>query len=259
MGEVSVFLLANVCVGGRNYGPDYGTRLLAIPEADAKVFMRRGDARRPRTGPCTRDGQRCDAALDPVTPTPPCCVQAALATLRKFAELAEIHDVTWWADYGTLLGAACGGRFYWNDKDCDIGVLAEDQGKVLRMRSAFTSDGFRFSYAQPRPGRGQFRGGDRVKIRYSQTHHANTDVFFWHLRGAEYHRTAYIGVDRTKGREFPADWLHPMTTLAFEGIEVPVPGQWEKLVRHRYPALGELHPDPEMNGLPAARTDGVKR
>jgi hypothetical protein len=244
-----VFLHSNVCLRGEDFGPDYGGPVVVLPVVDATQLVKQGKARLPNLGPCTRTGVRCDAALPPSMETPRCCIEGALETLRAFRDLCAAHDVTWWMDYGTLLGAAMNGRFYWNDKDCDIGILAEDQSKVLRMQPLFEDAGFDFLY-QP-PGGGTYGGGDYAKVRWSGTHHANTDAFFWHERDGVFHRATYLPVDRYKGREFSRRWLFPLTTLEFEGMNLPAPREWELMVEHRYGA--------GWKDLPAARHDGVVR
>jgi hypothetical protein len=262
-----VLFLENRTMGGVNYGPDY-VPVGDVPALEAKVLRKRGIVRDAWLGPCTRETARCDTATHPRVQTNPCCVRAAVETLRFIQQVFDEHGVRWWADYGTLLGAACGGRFFWNDKDCDIGVLAEDQATVLRMRGIFSAAGFRFTYAPPRQG-GRYVGGDRVKVRWSETNGANTDVFFWHLRGEVYDRRAYIGVDRHKGKEFPADWLEPFAEMPLEDLVVPVPNEWELLGEHRYgrgfrrlvaAVRGGMDPvEAGRRRLPPARTDGVRR
>lgn len=267
MGTERVLFLENRTMNGVDYGPDY-LPIGDVPVLEARMLRKRGIVRDPWLGPCSRETARCDTATHPRVQTNPCCVHAAVETLRFIAETFAAHGVRWWIDYGTLLGAGCGGRMFWNDKDCDIGVLAEDQGTVLRMRGIFEEAGFRFTYAPRRRG-GLYGGGDRVKVRWSQVNDANTDVFFWHQQDGRYHRHAYIGVDRFKGKDFPAEWLEPFVTLPFEGLEVPAPRAWIELGVHRYgPAFRRMVADVEagmdpvaagQKHFPPARTDGVLR
>lgn len=266
-GMERVLFLANRTVAGVDYGPDYRP-VGDIPALEARVLRKRGVVRTPWLGPCDRSTARCDVATNPRVETSPCCVHAAVETLRFIQRVFDEHGVRWWIDYGTLLGAGCGGRFFWNDKDCDIGVLADDQPTVLRMRGIFEDAGFGFDYDGPRRG-GMYSGGDRLKVRWSDTHHANTDVFFWHDRGGAYHRRAYIGVDRFKGKDFPVEWLEPFATLQLEDLEVPAPKEWLELGVHRYGEAfraavadarsGADHVTVGKRHFPPAHTDGVRR
>lgn len=238
---VTVRLSANISYEGVDMGPDFGTPIAELPESVARVYMQRDQARVAFLGPCSRETRRCDTATAPQLETAPCCVAGAIATLRKCAELFDRYGVTWWADYGTLLGVAHGEQFYWNDKDCDVGVLSSDLEKVLRMQELFERDGFTFNYQAPRDG--LFAGGNRVKVRWSKTNTVNTDVFFWQDRGGTMYRTNYVPVDRYKGREFPRAWLDPIGRVPFEGVDLAVPAEVERLVAHRYgPGWRKLPP-----------------
>lgn len=263
-----VWFLANKTIRGVDYGPDY-VPLGELTSLEARELRKKGIVRTPWLGPCTRETARCDTATHPRMRTNPCCVRAAVETLAFIQEVFDQHGIRWWADYGTLLGCGCGGRMFWNDKDCDIGVLADDQATVLLMRGIFERAGFVFTYSHPRQG-GRYVGGDRVKVRWSKKNSANTDVFFWHRRSDNrYDRRAYISVDRHKGKDFPVDWLEPFTTLPFEHLEVPVPKEWIELGVHRYgKAFRAMVADIGAGGdpveigrkhFPPARTDGVLR
>jgi hypothetical protein len=245
---VPVIFRRNYTLDRVNYGPDY-VPVAEIARTTARELLRKEIVEELRTGLCDRATQICQTARLPQLETARCCIHGALETLRACVQLFERHGVTYWLDYGTLLGAARNGRFYWNDKDCDLGVLATDQSKVLRMRTLFARDGFPFLYSPPGPG--QFGGGDYVKIRWSETHTANTDAFFWHAQGGTLRRLTYLPVDQFKGRDLPHNWVFPLATLEFEGMELPVPGEWEKVVAYRY---GEGWRD-----LPASKHDGVAR
>jgi hypothetical protein len=155
----------------------------------------------------------------------------------------------WWIDYGTLLGYLVNGGLYWNDKDCDLGVLAVDREKVLAQMQPMRQAGYMVTYTQPRQGR--FAGGGRMKVRLSTRNHTNTDVFFWDQRGELLDRQNYIRVDRHKGREFPLLWALPATRGQWEGVDVAIPAEPLKLVEHRYGM--------NWQNLPASRTDGIIR
>lgn len=156
----------------------------------------------------------------------------------------------WWIDYGTLLGYMVNGGLYWNDKDTDLGVHAGDRGKVLgEVADALRRKGYVVTYSEPKSSR--FGGGDRLKVRLSLQNHTNCDIFFWGETQGELDRSNYIGVDRYKGREFPVEWALPVTRGQWEGVDVAVPADPERLVAHRY---GD-----GWRALPAARTDRVPR
>lgn len=229
---VAVRLFRDVCIDGQDLGPSFGTPVAQVPERWARTLIRRETAREAFLGPCSRDTRRCDTATSPAVETARCCIDGAVETLRVIQELFQTYGVGWWADYGTALGVATGGKFFWNDKDCDIGVMRSDLETVLRLQGAFEERGFTFDYQAPRDG--MFAGGDRVKIRWSETNLVNTDIFFWEDRGGTLRRLNYVHVDRFKGREFPAAWVTPTVLRPFEALKIPCPNRLEALVEHRY-------------------------
>lgn len=203
---------------------------------------------------CSRFTQRCRKATIYTETTPDCCKGGVIEVFKYIQQLFKEHDITWWMDYGSLLGTLRHNGFIPHDKDGDIGVLMEDKEKVLALRSQIVKDKFHFMYNPRRVGpQFTFAGGNRVKIRWSAVNNANVDIFFWYLdeETGLYHRTNYIMVDRFKGREFPKEWLLPLREAQFEDMTVPIPYEAEKLVVHRY---GEGWKTPI-----AANNDGKRR
>lgn len=199
-----------------------------------------------RTGGCTAETFRCNAARNMRVETPACCRAHILNILRDTAAVLDEVGVTWWADYGTALGALRhGGLIPW-DKDTDLGMIAEDRDALLGAFPKIMSMGYFPTYKPPRKER--YRTGDRVKVRLSRRNHTNCDIFLWERRpGGVLDRTNYIGADLFKGREFPEAWLYPPgTDLApgvprpalprwdFDGISLPVPFELERFVEYRY-------------------------
>lgn len=183
---------------------------------------------------CRQFSRRCEAARNMKMETPECCKRHIRTILADVGALLDDLGVTWWADYGTLLGALRhGGLIPW-DKDADLGILAEDRAKLLSAFPLLLSVGYYPTYAPPKPNN-RFRTGDRVKVRLSQRNHTNTDIFIWEKRpDGMLDRINYIGADLFKGRSFPESWLYPIRRADFDGIDIALPAEAEKLVEHRY-------------------------
>lgn len=206
---------------------------------------------------CSKETERCSIAVLYSHPLPVCCRAHTVAMMAGMQRVLDAAGVTWWIDYGSLLGAVrnplLGQKpgIIAHDKDGDCGILADDMPKVLgALGIAGEGDGRNVSvmydfgggagicwvtYKLPR-GNNEFNCGDSVKVRWSAVNHSNVDFFFWHRKDDTLYRKRYIPADRFKGREFPADRLLPLTALPWEGLTVPAPADPVWFCAHRYGA-----------------------
>lgn len=204
--------------------------------------------------PCNASTPRCEIAGDYKYDLPECCRAHTRKLVFDVGDALTAAGVTWWLDYGSLLGAVRNPRLgippgiIPHDKDADLGFLAEDWDKVLALVSDWTPVrgalaryerrghglGFQWIYKLPklpvrRQGQFNFNTGDSIKVRLSEVNHSNVDLFPWynhrHLESPNglRQRRHYVGVDRNKGREFPEDKLLPLATIEWEGRMLPCP------------------------------------
>jgi phosphorylcholine metabolism protein LicD len=174
------------------------------------------------------------------------------------SEAFKKAQVTWWMDYGTLLGAVRNPLIGHppglipHDKDGDIGFLGDQwdalkdalgigEGGVNKKLSHdkenvhYQWNGLLVIHKLPRPTRSRFSAGDSVKICLSDTNRINVDLFPWYnLRPGILERKTYVGVDRFKGREFPENRLFPLRQLRYEQFMFPAPNESEWFCYHRY-------------------------
>jgi len=195
-----------------------------------------------------------------------CCRELIVDLSREVAAAFDASGVTYWMDYGTLLGAfrnplTTWADFHWlsqedrpagplapgiipHDKDADWGVMGDQwgaahfalrahcKGRALRVRPPRTS----------------------IKVCASHVNRTNLDLFFWHAhhrRPGLLHRHKYVGVDAYKGKHFDKADLLPLQPLEWEGLQLPAPKDPEAWLEFRY---GKNWRTPI-----AANNDGVKR
>lgn len=183
---------------------------------------------------CGPNTARCPEARIMLLDTPECCQGWICKLLEDVGRSLDRADISWWIDYGTVLGyVRHGGLIPW-DKDTDLGILAEDRDKLLDLRPEFERMGYYPTYAPPRRGQ-RFRTGDRVKVRLSKLNHTNVDIFIWEDRpGGMLDRINYIGADLFKGRATKRDMILPLGRGEWDGLEVSIPADPEGLCLHRY-------------------------
>ena len=213
-------------------------------------------------GNCTHRTSRCSDARDYRARLRECCRQHVITVTTAVAEAFTEAGITWWADYGTLLGAVRNPLTTWadypwlpqsdtpiapgiipHDKDSDFGAM-EDDWKLavhtLRRLAAKRS----FNLVE------RVNSGS-MKMRLSRLNHSNVDIFFWSNDNGTMRRKHYIGVDRFKGRDFPASMIEPMGSVEWEGVTLPAPNDPAVFLAMRY---GPNWLTPVM-----ANNDGVPR
>jgi hypothetical protein len=201
----------------------------------------------PPMGDCSRDTLRCGDARSYQAELRSCCRAHVRQIVADTVELLELHGVTYWADYGTLLGAVRNPLTTWadypwlpqdgrpagplapgivpHDKDADFGVLWTDWQKLMRVRAALERRGYALR-VNPH--------GAKMKVRLSDVNHTNLDLFCWREGNGLMRRPTYNQVDSFKGREFPKRALFPLGLVTWEDRTLPAPVNPEAFCAFRY-------------------------
>jgi len=224
---------------------------------------------------CSRETKRCPDARNYHRPLRDCCRGLIIEVMDHWSAIADELEIAWWADYGTLLGAVRNQGIIPHDKDADIGMMGDHWERLLQYRpdipwskgkTSFRPewkreiDGYMWIMKEPREtqsrARYEYTGGHSIKICASALNSTNLDIFPWYARtdpklGDTYERRRYISIDRYKGRQFPGDKLLPLTTIEWEGRQIPAPAEPKWFCRHRYGATWETPL--------RANNDGIRR
>lgn len=214
---------------------------------------------------CGSGTTRCHDAREYNVELRDCCRGHVIRIMGEVASRLTEAGITWWADYGTLLGAVRNPMTTWadypwleqegretagppagiipHDKDGDLGLLYTDWSKYWNVRKSLQSLGFNVTLNGYRAS---------SKARLSHRNHTNVDLFFWRQRqDGTFYRNAYAKVDAHKGKEFHRDMLFPLSTVEWEGMTLPAPRDPEAFLEMRY--------GPGWRTPIAANNDGVKR
>ena len=230
---------------------------------------RPGRSMSPTPDGCTAETVRCADARDYNAELRPCCRAHIVEMSRRIAEAFDAAGVTYWIDYGTLLGAVRNPMTTWadypwlpqegrpagplapgivpHDKDGDWGVLYSDWKKANVALARSCPDLYRLMRAM----------SASIKVRVSKINKTNIDLFFWldrpkgDRRAGRMYRRRYAQVDSNKGKEFQRSDLFPLQRIEWEGLMLPAPKDPEAWLAFRY---GDGWRTPI-----AANNDGVAR
>lgn len=147
------------------------------------------------------------------------------AVLSIFREVLDGKGITWWLDYGTLLGAWRLGDTMAFDHDVDISFLAEDTPKLLACKDALAARGVDLNMERTSVFfRGRKIGDVEPWRRYG-------DMM---CRDDPAKRDGLMKVWRPLVDDFPASWLAPTARIKFNNAFYPCPNDTAALLRRRY-------------------------
>lgn len=216
-------------------------------------------------GACTSATPRCADARDYRASLRSCCRGHVRQIVADTVDLLREYGVTFWADYGTLLGAVRNPLTTWadypwldsagrpegplapgiipHDKDADFGVMYSDWQGLMRAVSALQRKGYTVKVSPH---------GAKIKVCLSAINQTNADFFCWFERNpGMLYRRRYINVDDFKGRDFPKAMMFPQSTVEWEGLTLPAPVDPKAFCAFRY--------GPNWMTPIAANNDGVRR
>ncbi|KAJ5074048.1 fukutin-related protein [Anaeramoeba ignava] len=140
--------------------------------------------------------------------------------IQKFDECAQKENITYWVDFGTLLGAVRHHDVIPWDSDADVSILYEDRYKIDNCKQWLKND-----YGMNLNSLAGFYG------------QATLDVFRWVLKDDRYvvdgaHETGNAFMDDYYS--FPASDLFPLTRIPFNDFAVNAPAHPVAFAKMRY-------------------------
>ena len=170
----------------------------------------------------------------------------AFICLKKAAQILDAHDIHYWLEAGTCLGAIRNKGFIDHDEDIDLGIFAEDCNTlddILALYGSFLSNGFSIYHTFGKLDKG-FEVAfmlDGVKI----------DIFWFYKKDDKRWHGAWKNGGRNGDSDliklvFDADLFtkndyagnikteNKLDRIDFLGLNLPVPSNTDKYLLARY-------------------------
>jgi hypothetical protein len=145
--------------------------------------------------------------------------------LAIFRRVLEGKGITWWLDYGTLLGAWRLGDTLMFDHDLDISFLAEHIPLMEACRAELAAEGVELNLERTSIFyRGRKIGDAEPWTRYG-------DML---CRNDPAERSGLLRILWPMVDDFPAAWVAPTELIRFDGAFYPCPNRTASLLRRRY-------------------------
>lgn len=156
----------------------------------------------------------------------PCCVKHQREILWYLGDLFENNKITYWLDFGTLLGAVREGRSIPHDTDGDMCLFLVDREKVLSLAPQAKKDGFLINFIKP------VNATDtHIKVCRSKKNFMIVDLFFWihdDIAGV------YRGDGLNLPKSFPDWWIEELSQVSIFDKKMWAPREPEKFLRMRF-------------------------
>lgn len=140
--------------------------------------------------------------------------------LKDVTEVMSAHGVSYWADFGTLLGLVRDGDIILGDKDVDLCVLDVERPRVMAAQADFAARGYRLT------GEG---GAARKLMRVFDGRTPFYADIYPYTHDGDTLRSVLDPRD-----DAPAALVMDKTTVDFQGAPVSLPREAERLLEYRY-------------------------
>lgn len=183
--------------------------------------------------PCNKNTPKCKFKKGEEL-IPDCCRQHLEETLVYVVGLLEKHGITYWLDWGALLGYHRDGHLIDWDYDIDLGIMIGDVPRVKKLHDRITRDSFFPMFTPP--------GNPRLWVYYSKKNAIGLEFFEHTIKN---NRVEYVHPEWIRPRGFLKKFIDPvvLSDFAVGGKRVFVPnniggvlaaryGNWERVERY---------------------------
>lgn len=182
--------------------------------------------------------------------------------LRFFDIICKKHDIDYWLDYGTLLGAIRHKGFIPWDTDMDVGMLRPDYELFQKIGVAELPPDILFQYPETDPATVQWSWLDQARLvdAYSrsvakknyppnlmQFGGLHLDIFIYD-KDVKYENALSNGFERCWSRSsihLLLNEVEYLDTAYFEGVEFPIPAGYDTYLTRCYDDYMTFPPEEE--------------
>lgn len=159
--------------------------------------------------------------------------------LRHLVTIFDDMNVTYWLDYGTLIGAFRNGDIISYDTDGDVAFLINEYYKPEEVKYRLGRFDISYGHGISYFGRAKY-GAMWVDVTRWTVHAGKFDgkevkLLVKDLTSHDEENRDFVGRNMDEREKFPLLWMQPRRTVNFLNVTAKIPNEAEKLIRHRYP------------------------
>ncbi|PBC31182.1 ribitol 5-phosphate transferase FKRP [Apis cerana] len=183
---------------------------------------------------CSRESIRCFGSVVNGVPsylyqnryTPPCCLSGLRKVAHHVFDKLEEVGIRFWLESGSLLGAMRNGDILPWDHEVQIGVNRDDLERspwLIKAMNKPIIDNHGFVWEKATEG-------EFFKVQYSKINHLTVNILPFYVKNGSMVKDAWF----LNNKDFPEQFLHPMSSIEFAGRQVPCPNNIRDFLELKY-------------------------
>lgn len=183
---------------------------------------------------CSRESIRCFGSVINGVPSylyqnrysPPCCLSGLRKVAHHVFDKLEEVGIRFWLESGSLLGAMRNGDILPWDHEVQIGVNRDDLERspwLIKAMNKPIIDNHGFVWEKATEG-------EFFKVQYSKINHLTVNILPFYVKNGSMVKDAWF----LNNKDFPEQFLHPMSSIEFAGRQVPCPNNIRDFLELKY-------------------------